>query len=165
MALSTRSLLSVEFGTQFLRLFDAWSNWKTDGLLPSRADFDPLDHPKMLKDITLFDVQRDPMRFRIRLVGTAIVEAMGRDTTGSFVDELENAEQIAQRCEVLVASKRPYFTMHQPVGWIPDSSLTYTTLGLPLAGNGTDVDMILFLMKFHAAEDGAASRDAPAADA
>ena len=62
--------------------------------LPGRQDFDPLDIPKVLRHLVLTDVERDPFRFKIHLMGTAMVEAFGNDFTGSYLDEVfENFHQ------------------------------------------------------------------------
>src|SRR3546814_12692187 len=36
----------------------------------------------------MIDVKRDPLRFRLRLVGTEIVRFTGRDATGRWLDEI-----------------------------------------------------------------------------
>ena len=63
--------------------------------------------PRLLPHITIFEVVRDTMRFRIRLVGTAIVEAMGIDTTGCWLDELDNTEAIRRRAEAMTYTGTP----------------------------------------------------------
>ena len=67
--------------------------------LPSRADFEPLDFPTSLQHLVLVDVEQDPVRYRARLVGTAITEARGLDATGDYYDETTGTEEaIARRC-------------------------------------------------------------------
>ena len=118
------------------------------GELPGRGAFDPLEMPELLPNLTLFDVERVPLRFRIRLVGTAIVAAMGKDTTGFYLDQLDRIEAVERRARELVETKRPYFFSDQPLSWTHRDYKTYSVLGLPLAADGKTVDMLLYSMLF-----------------
>ena len=55
--------------------------------LPGRQHLDPLDIPELLANIWMADVQREPLRFRFRLVGTEIVKFTGRDSPGRWLDK------------------------------------------------------------------------------
>ena len=118
------------------------------GELPGRSEFDPLEMPELLPNLTLFDVERAPLRFRIRLVGTAIVAAMGKDTTGFYLDQLDRIESVERRARELVESKTPYFLSDQPLSWTHRDYRTYSVLGLPLAADGATIDMLLYSMLF-----------------
>ncbi len=97
-----------------------------------REDFDPVEFPRVLGNITIFDVERDPWRFRVRIVGTRIVQETGRDTTGVCLDELENVETITLRARWAAESGRPYFVPQAPVAWTSKNFRCYSTLALPL---------------------------------
>jgi hypothetical protein len=125
-----------------------WLKKASPGRLPGRADFEPREMPRLLPHITLFDVEREPLRFRVRLVGTAIVEATGIDGTGGYVDELADIEQTLARCRALVETGRPYFHADLPLMWSPRHYKTYSVLGLPLAADGRNVDKILGALTF-----------------
>lgn len=129
-------------------LFELWRARCAPGRLPARADFDPRDMPELLPYITIFDIERDPLRFRVRLVGTAIVEAMGVDTTGRYLDELDNVEPVIQRAEAMTLSGQPYFLRDQPLTWTHLDFRTYSVLGLPLASDGQTVDKLIYTMVF-----------------
>ena len=129
-------------------LYRIWRAKCKEGRLPGRRDFDPLEMPQLLPHLTLFDVERDPMRFRIRLVGTAIVGAMGRDTTGLYLDQLERIDNVAERARQLALDKTPFFLAGLPLTWTHRDYRTYSVLGLPLAGDGEVVDMLLYSMIF-----------------
>ncbi len=118
------------------------------GELPGRREFDPLEMPELLPNLTLFDVETAPLRFRIRLVGTAIVAAMGKDTTGFYLDQLDRIESVERRARELVENKSPYFLADQPLSWTHRDYKTYSVLGLPLAADGKTVDMLLYSMLF-----------------
>ena len=56
--------------------------------LPGRQHFDPLNIPRLLKNVILTDVERDPYRFKVRVLGTIIADAFGKDFTGQYMDEV-----------------------------------------------------------------------------
>ena len=60
-----------------IQLLDYWNAKVTDGRLPSRDDVDPIDLGFILGDLILVDVERDPLRFRFRLMGVGMVERLG----------------------------------------------------------------------------------------
>ncbi len=130
------------------RLYRLWLEKRKAGRLPGRKDFDPVEMPKLLPHLTLFDVEREPLRFRIRLVGTGIVAAMGRDTTGYYLDELDRIEEVERRARELVKTRKPFFMTDLPLTWTHRDYRTYSVLGLPLAADGETVDMLLYAMVF-----------------
>jgi hypothetical protein len=72
------------------RLQEAYEYWcgKAGGrAMPSRADIDPIDIPKLLPDVML--VEREPGgRYRYRLIGTENARAHGINATGRYLDEV-----------------------------------------------------------------------------
>ena len=130
-------------------LYGLWLAARQGGALPGRADFDPLQMPPaVLPWITIFDVETDPLRFLVRIVGTGIVEATGADTTGQYLDELPSTGAIEERMGWLVGNGKPYFMADLPLAWAHKEYRRYSALGLPLAADGRDVDMLLYGMSF-----------------
>lgn len=129
-------------------LYRLWLGKRRGERLPGRRDFDPVEMPQLLPYLTLFDVEHEPLRFRIRLVGTAIVGAMGRDTTGLYLDALDRIEDVARRARELVLARRPFYHSGLPLTWTHRDYRTYSVLGLPLANDGETVDMLLYSMVF-----------------
>jgi hypothetical protein len=128
-----------------------WRWWRAPdrhGVPPRREDFDPIEFPRALGNITIFDVERDPWRFRVRIVGTRIVEDTGRDTTGVYLDELESAELIAARARWAAENRRPYLVLLTPVTWTSLKFRHYSTLALPLVDDTGGTCMILYYMSF-----------------
>jgi len=133
-----------------LELFEAWQGWAQDEVVPRRARFDPLDFPRHLAHLTIFDVlEGDMRRFRVRLCGTEVAESMGVDTTGMNLDKMPNTAAIEERFNTLCESKQPYFIAGQPVTWISKRQyVRYDCLALPFSQDGETVSQILFVMKF-----------------
>ena len=115
---------------------------------PRRDDFDPVDVPRALPGITIFEVESDPWRFRVRIVGTRIVEDTGRDTTGVYLDELEKTEPIIARARWAAENRRPYFMPQSPVTWTSLKFRHYSALALPLVDDEGRTCMILYYMSF-----------------
>jgi hypothetical protein len=68
-------------------LYRYWDGKRGGRTMPARRDLDPSEIVKLLPHIYMLDVERDPLRFRYRLIGTAICTFLGRDYTGRTVDE------------------------------------------------------------------------------
>jgi len=69
------------------KLAEYWLAIHPTNALPGRQHFDPIDVPSLLPNLWLLDVQHDPIRFRLRLLGTRIIDYAGEDNTGKWVDE------------------------------------------------------------------------------
>jgi len=139
-----------------LKLLHAlWEAGCNGHALPSRAHFDPVTMPReLLPWVTIFDVEYDPIRFRVRLVGTGIVSAMGMETTGAYLDQIAGFDCVIARANWLVRHRKPFFVSNQPLTWCPDRYSRYSVIGLPLATNGHDIDMLLYGMCFEQAPSG-----------
>src|SRR5690349_5487693 len=70
--------------------FRYWDSKRSTTRMPARRTFDPLfEIPGLVRFMMLKDVQRDPLDFRYRLVGTGLLTHMTRDWTGSWMSEVE----------------------------------------------------------------------------
>lgn len=137
--------MSTLFDGRLTRLLRYWSTKRGDRPAPRRADLDPLDIPDLLPILTLVDVLRDPLRFRYRVVGTAVAEGFGRDATGRFVDEdLYGAEAraIFATYERLTVEVRP-FRRHSRLAWSSREWQVLEAIELPLIDDEGRVCMVL----------------------
>ena len=120
---------------EFTAIYELWRAKVRSGRLPSRADFDPADLPHaILRHMLLFDVERHPdrLRFRFRLASTGFVDLVGREVTGTYIDELappDRTDPVREALEEISNTGRPIFLASR--------------LGLPLAQDGVRVDMIM----------------------
>src|SRR5579863_9702970 len=74
-----------------------WEAKRGSRRMPRRRDLDPLhDIPRLLPNVQLADVIDGGRRFRMRVVGSRIVEALGRDGTGKFLDETLTGDRLAR---------------------------------------------------------------------
>ncbi|MDP6874872.1 MAG: PAS domain-containing protein [Alphaproteobacteria bacterium] len=129
-------------------VYDWFIAFAERGTLPSRADFDPLDFAKTISHLVLVDVEDAPRRYRVRLVGTAVVDATGRDATGNYYDATEGTEAAAARAADLVESRQARFESDLPMDWSAKDFKTYSVLSLPLSSDGANVDIIMYCLDF-----------------
>ncbi|HEY1384148.1 MAG TPA: PAS domain-containing protein [Dongiaceae bacterium] len=128
------------------RLFSYWQHRQQArvGKLPRRGDIAPDQIRDLLPNIMIVDVERDPLRFRYRLVGTRVVEYNGFEFTGRYLGEIGWPEEQAlfdSYAEVVQAC-RPFFGA---LDW----ELVQGRIGrcefarLPLSEDGETVSQIL----------------------
>lgn len=127
-------------------LLEYWLKIQPADRLPGRNHFDPLDVPHLLPHIILADVERDPYRFRCRLMGTTVVKAFRNDLTGRYLDEalddFNNTDAYRQRVEVVETWMPSYYKGPSTLSFALDFS-DLEGIHLPLATDGETVDMIL----------------------
>jgi hypothetical protein len=68
---------------------DYWQSKHRDGKLPAREMLDPTDIPRLLPNIMLKEVRRDPWDFRYRVVGTVVREHSRSNWTGKWMSEID----------------------------------------------------------------------------
>ncbi|MFZ3006979.1 MAG: PAS domain-containing protein, partial [Phenylobacterium sp.] len=118
---------------------------RTGPRLPGRGDIKPEDFKRLLPTVSLIDVRRDPLDFRLRLAGTGLYSVYGREITGRGLDDVYNSAAADYwRVELgkIVEERRPAVGVHS-LSWRGASHMSILWLRLPLATNGVDVDMIL----------------------
>jgi hypothetical protein len=69
-------------------LFSYWNSLRNSRQMPARRDMDPLDIPRLLRDIQLIDVSLTPLEFHYRLIGTRRVDSIGEELTGKKVGDV-----------------------------------------------------------------------------
>ncbi len=130
------------------KIYQYWLGMKGDRLMPSRADLNPMEIAGLLQYISLIDVGPEAGRYKMRLIGTETVKAMGIDVTGKYLDEMQQAEGLLKKnYDWLVQEKKPYINFDR-LKWSSKSYLEYYALGLPLSENGEDVNMLMFGMYY-----------------
>lgn len=127
-------------------LFDWWLSARGAREMPSRSDFDPLDHPRLLPRLFIVDVNPVPPHFRYRLCGTEIDDQQGYVMTGRSFEDLFQGElyRFTQERFADVAFHRriSYHTTH----FSNDNSAKrsrFTRLLLPLSDDGPRIDTVL----------------------
>ena len=118
------------------------------GRLPGRQHLDPLDLPRLLPWLWLIDVQRAPLRFKFRLVGGRLADALGEDPTHRWIDEVDPEFQTGFGHAHFVAAVERHeigFYRGPPSQALRKKYMVIEWLVLPLAADGSSVDMLLGL--------------------
>ena len=133
-----------------LGLLRHWEAKRGARPLPARADFRPEEMQSFLGHIFLVDVEREPRRFRFRLLGTEIVTSYGVELTGKYTDVVQPPSyramierhygQVAD--EMRPMAHRMRFTEH------PGKIHQLVRLATPLSDDGTCVNMLMLASVF-----------------
>jgi len=130
------------------KAYQYWLDIKGDRLMPSRANLNPADIVDLLSCLTLVDVENDPRRYKMRLVGTETVKAMGQEITGKYLSEIYKGEfYLKDRYDWLVSEKRPYWYIGKLM-WAQKSYVEYSVIGLPMSDDDENVNILMFVMHF-----------------
>lgn len=136
---------------EFRELLAYWQSKLLSGHLPGRQHIDPTDlQPRHLSQLLLLDVVEPAVagarrRYRFRVAGTAFATIIGRDATGLHYDEIgapERAAPVIRALDLICDHKAPVFLSGRLS--VPSQDYVWVKrLGLPLAKDGSRVDMIL----------------------
>ena len=126
-------------------VFAYWASLRSGTRLPGRADIDPHGLKRYLPTVSLIDVGRTPLSFRIRLAGTALYGLHGRETTGLDLERVHTGDEAVYwrgELEKVVERRVPGVGMRS-LAARDTGALSVLWLRLPLASDGETVDMIL----------------------
>jgi hypothetical protein len=140
----TDEISSAIGDARLVRLYQYWLMRKGDRRFPSRRDIDPLDFRYLLGRVLLVDVLHDPLRFRVRLHGTELVQEAQYELTGKFLDELPVADYrdyVIKQCKRLVSCGEPLVVHHDRI--LDGRLRQYEALWLPLSDNDLAVTTLL----------------------
>lgn len=136
------------------RMDAAYSYWLDKAArrpMPRRADIDPTEIPKLLRDIMLVDVLPDG-RYRYRLIGTANTLAYGVSATGCYLDEVlpgdEYKAHVLQLYDECVEERRALYS--ECLFLSPDGAPARhkKVLFMPLSEDGHSVNMVFVVQVF-----------------
>ncbi|GHD56862.1 hypothetical protein GCM10017083_37490 [Thalassobaculum fulvum] len=138
-------------------LYDHWHGiHPLNGKLPGRQHFDPVElahrYPQLLQHLWLVDVERDPLRFRLQLVGSAVYMTSPFARSGRYIDEFidpaSRAETLNAAFTRLVETRQPEFRQGWPRVASSRHARQLARLSLPLAADGETVDTIVNLTTY-----------------
>jgi hypothetical protein len=137
-----------ELSIQHLKLralHDLWVELKGERELPARSDFSFAAFKPWLGHIGLMDVVGELPRFRIRLLGTRLVEYAGADHTGRWLDQCVPADHVEEAVEpyrTCVHTRAPVVRMSRYVNPVATKSMLERLL-LPCSSDGRVIDIVL----------------------
>lgn len=128
----------------------AWDGQRTGDRLPARTDFPFETLLPWLGHVSLVDVEHAPRRFRWRLIGTAIAEKMGRDSTGARFEDLYEQgilEGYIEAYSKAVDRREPVY-FRGDLEFVGKEFRHFRMVQLPLATDGDVVDMLMLCLRF-----------------
>ncbi len=146
----------IERNARFRRLAEYLAVKAPPGKLPGRKHIDPLELADLLPWVMLMDVipqSSGEPRYRIRLVGTEVVAIQGADGTGKFVEEVLNASEGAEVIRLYGEILRTHHPQYRRgnVAATGREHVPYERVAFPLASDGENVDMLIFVFDHLAA--------------
>jgi hypothetical protein len=144
--------MTKPFGPLVAALYEYWNRKRAGRAMPDRKDIDPSEMPRgLLPYLFMVDFSGQPRRWRYRLMGTEMVNRLGVDLTGRYLDEALGTKYrhylIALNNELL-ERKRPFYTeslLHSETG----SVLLTKRMLVPLMHLGREPAMILGAETYH----------------
>lgn len=134
--------------------FRYWDSRRRGRPFPDRRDIDPIiDIPNLVPHVILFDVRRDPLDFRFRLVGGLVRQNLSRDYAGHWFSEFANYDStgnIWPRHKLVDETGKPMLQRPTYVG--PHKDFTFVEnillpLGTARHGWGMQLMFIDFIRK------------------
>jgi hypothetical protein len=130
------------------RMFAYWQSKCGGHDMPARADIDPVEFAWGLGNVSLLDVERDPLQFRYRLAGSKLTRIMEIDLTGRSIDDIKHVDfrdlMRKHLREIVETAKPSVYCISITNGGGPQ---TYVRLALPLRGADGGVAMILTMIE------------------
>jgi hypothetical protein len=138
------------------RLYEHWHGLRPEpGLLPGRQHFDPLAVVGLMPNLWMLGIEEETGRYRYRLVGTRMVEAMERDVTGQWYDEAHPGatdHPMHAYLQARILGGIPTWRRGRPWLHVDPNIYEIEQVLLPLAKDGRQVDMVLAITVFYYAD-------------
>jgi hypothetical protein len=132
--------------------YNYWREKAAGRAMPSRADIDPIEIPKLLPDVMLVERVAEG-RYRYRLIGTENQTAHGINATGRFLDEVlpgpDYAAHVLALYDECVETRRALYSeclFFSPARHEPERHTK--VLFMPLSADGETVNMIFVIQIF-----------------
>ncbi len=136
----------LQFGDARLgELLRYWDSKRKGRSMPARSDIEPLELKSHLGRLHFIDIEYDPFRLRLRMMGVESTETLGRDMTGRYFDEYHPPkilEKVTTTYLWLAENKKPLRHFGNAV-YADKSIYAFEVINLPLSDDGERVNMVL----------------------
>jgi len=127
--------------------FRHWRDVLRGRRMPARGDIDPVAIGRGLLRVSLLDVTRDPLDFRVRLVGEFVRAQMGAQRGQRIVDTVgveQGRDRILKRFGLCVGQALPIRGLYRYVPLTPPERLIWVeAVSCPLSDDGMTVHHIV----------------------
>jgi len=127
-------------------LFAQWQNLRGARFAPSRDDLQPSDMTPLLRWSHLYDVMDGGKRFRVRVIGSTIVDHLKVDMQGQIIDDSNDTllvRRVISALRLVIKTRQPIRTYTDRVASNRQVHEAAENLWLPLSSDGASVDKIL----------------------
>ncbi|SDD52586.1 PAS domain-containing protein [Kordiimonas lacus] len=94
--------------SQFTReLYDLWKELKGEQEMPSKSDFKPERMKAYLPNLYIVDIIDGGADYRLRLIGTALTQMVGRDMTGHLISAVPETQWRGRIYDTVVRERAP----------------------------------------------------------
>jgi hypothetical protein len=150
---STDNLPRERLTDKHRTLLDYWSSKIGDETAPRRTAIDPLDIPRLLPNLLLWDVDSSD-DYLCRLSGSEVDLSMGMSVKGHRLSDMKCPLIDAAMTEFHATRDRAIPTfVERTMGWLGKPYLFYRHLLLPLSNDRGQIHMLASCMTFHPVAD------------
>ncbi|MDG2286071.1 MAG: hypothetical protein P8N43_11140 [Alphaproteobacteria bacterium] len=144
---------ALEMGEKVAWILDFWKARRQGNRPPNKQIIDAVNigraNPKILRHLCLYDVEREPYRFRYRLVGGAIPDAGGLAKPGSYIDEVDTTGRLDAHLIKVCETGEPWYKIGPPMIAHLTKIVAVEAITLPLDGTGDRIDFLLSCSVYH----------------
>lgn len=134
-------------------MYDFWVSKFLGDRRPSKNAMDPVEiasaDPSILRHICLYDIERQPYRFRYRLVGGAIPDAGGLARVGHYIDEIDRTGQVGPALIRVCETGAPWYKIGPALIAHLTHIIAVESLVVPLNGEEDRIDYLLSCTVYH----------------
>ncbi|MDZ4868136.1 MAG: PAS domain-containing protein [Alphaproteobacteria bacterium] len=128
-----------------------WRDKRGARLAPARGDIGLQESKAFLAHLQIFELIDGGPAYRVRLMGTAIVKALGEDSTGKTFDRrspLPVVRRVLSAIEWVLQHREPLRTFTPRTAAEGRDFFAHETVFLPLSSDGRSIDMIAIVGVF-----------------
>ncbi|WP_191251220.1 hypothetical protein [Kordiimonas sediminis] len=130
------------------RFYKLWLSKNAEvSYLPSLSAFSEEELAPFRHQMFIFEVHRNPLRFKVIFSGSANNEKLGFDATGQFMEDIPDAHRGIPRFERAVLEEKPYIAK-VPLYWAGKEHKYFHVLQVPLSNNGRELDTMIFINQY-----------------
>lgn len=128
-----------------------WRDKRGTRLAPARGDIGLQESKAFLPNLQIFELIDGGPAYRVRLMGTAIVKALGEDSTGKVFDQSSPrpvVRRVLRAIEWVLKHQEPLRTFTPHTALEGRDFFAHETVFLPLSSDGHAIDMIAIVGVF-----------------
>lgn len=114
-------------------LYALWDELRGNAPMPSKNDFKPERMRAYLPNLYIVDIIDGGADYRLRLIGTALTQMVGRDMTGCLLSEVPETRWRAQVYDLVIREKAPVAYLSR-LGRLGGPEVTTENIVLPAVG-------------------------------